>query len=121
MKVRLLLATALLLLFGIASAQTKPLTEREKIELLIVAVEQLRDATFIRNGTAYPASRAAAHLRTKLQKADNRVTTAQDFINGIASSSYFSGNPYYIKFRDGRQVTSKSFFQEKLKEIEHKK
>ena len=118
---RKLFFLAVLLIFsGTITAQKvgKTLTEREKIERLIVAVEQLQDAEFIRNGTAYTAPRAAEHLRTKLKKAGDRVKTAQDFIIGIASSSYFSGNPYYIKFKDGRQVTSKDFLEKKLKEIE---
>ncbi|MDR2979813.1 MAG: DUF5329 domain-containing protein [Bacteroidales bacterium] len=111
---------AILLSYNIVIAQTtaKTLTEREKIEQLIASVEQLQDAKFIRNGTTYNAARAAEHLRTKLQKAGNRVKTAQDFIIGIASSSYFSGNPYYIKFKDGRQITSREFFEGKLREIE---
>jgi len=117
---KLFFLAALLIFCGSATAQTttKTLTEREKIELLIAAVEQLQDAEFIRNGTAYSASRAAEHLRAKLKKAGDRVKTAQDFITGIASSSYFSGTPYYIKFKDGRQITAKEFLEAKLKEIE---
>ena len=120
--VRLFIA-ALLLVCSVTAvrSQVKALTEREKIEQLIVAVEQLKDAEFIRNGTAYKAPRAAEHLRTKLKKAGSKVQTAQDFISGIASASYFSGTPYYIKFKDGRQITSKEFFQKKLKEIESRK
>ena len=120
---KLYLPTLLLIFCSIAAAQTtvtKTLTEREKIERLIVAVEQLQDAEFIRNETAYSAPRAAEHLRAKLKKAGDRVKTAQDFIVGIASSSYFSGNSYYIRFKDGRQVTSKDFFEMKLKEIDGK-
>ena len=111
---------SVLLIFCQTVTAQKAITEREKIEQLIVAVEQLQDAEFIRNGTAYKAPRAAEHLRTKLKKAGDSVKTAQDFITGIASSSYLSGNPYYIKFKDGRQVTSQEFLEKKLKEIEGK-
>ncbi|MDR2813720.1 MAG: DUF5329 domain-containing protein, partial [Prevotellaceae bacterium] len=91
-----------------AAAQTlsRGLTEREKIERLIAAVEQLKEAEFIRGGSAYSAEKAAAHLRAKLGKAGNRVATAQDFIDGVASTSYLTGKPYYIRFKDGRQITS---------------
>lgn len=119
---KLIFSALFLILYNTATAQTvaKPLTEREKIEQLIAAIEQLQDADFIRNGTAYKSSRAAEHLRSKLKQAGDKVKTAQDFIIGIASSSYFSGNPYYIKFKDGKQITSKKFLEKKLKEIERK-
>ena|GEM_PF-6783127 len=68
----------LLIFFSIATAQTatRILTEHEKIELLIAAVEQLQDAEFIRNEKAYKSSRAAEHLRTKLKRSGNKVKTA---------------------------------------------
>ena len=100
---------------GVASSQT--LTELQKIEQLIQSVEQLKGAEFMRNGTAYSAQQAAAHLRAKLKKAGGRVKTAQDFIDGVASASYLSGKPYYIRFNDGKQVTSKEFFEGRLREI----
>ena len=95
----------------------KPLTEAQKIEKLIVAVGQLQEAEFIRNGTAYPTDQAVSHLRTKLKNAGKKVKTVQDFIDGIASSSSLSGEPYQIKFKDGRQITAKAFLEAKLKEM----
>ncbi|MDR3366329.1 MAG: DUF5329 domain-containing protein [Prevotellaceae bacterium] len=100
-----------------AQALSKGPTEREKIERLIGAVEQLKEAAFIRGSRAYSAEKAAAHLRTKLRKAGDKIATAQDFIDGIASTSYLTGKPYYIRFKDGRQITSRKFFEEKLSEM----
>jgi hypothetical protein len=117
---KILLSLLFLPIFvGISAAQSSSpkLTEQQKIELLIQSVEQLKDAEFIRGAAAYTAERAAAHLRMKLKKADSKVKTAQDFIDGVASTSYLSGKPYYIRFKDGRQITSKKFFEERLKEI----
>ncbi len=109
-----------LMFVGFATAQDslQKLTEQQKIERLIQSVEQLKDAEFIRSGTAYNAEKAASHLRRKLNNAGDRVKTAQDFIDGIASNSYFSGKPYYIRFKDGKQITSREFFEAKLKEME---
>ncbi|MFL6574500.1 MAG: DUF5329 family protein [Burkholderiales bacterium] len=70
---------ALTLFIGTAAAAPSPV-EARKIEHLIAAVEQLRDAKFIRNGTAYDASKAADHLRLKLREAGERVENAEDFI-----------------------------------------
>lgn len=119
MKILYLIIALAIFVFGsLALSAKKTLTESEKIEELIKSVEQLGDAEFIRNGKSYKAEKAASHLRSKLKRAGDRVKTAQDFIDGIASSSYFTGNPYYIKFNDGKQITSKEFFESRLKELE---
>jgi hypothetical protein len=81
---------ALALLIGTAAAAPSPV-EARKIEHLIAAVEQLRDAKFIRNGTAYDAAKAADHLRLKLREAGDRVASAEDFIHLCASRSSVSG------------------------------
>ena len=83
----------------------EPQTKAE-IEGLIAFVEK-SDVRFIRSGTEYSAAEGAQHLRNKLAKAGNRVKTTDDFIAGIASTSYISGKPYLVKFADGHtQPTS---------------
>ncbi|MES2569323.1 MAG: DUF5329 family protein [Verrucomicrobiota bacterium] len=59
------------------------------------------EVRFIRGGTEYPPKEAAAHLRSKLGKAGDRVKSAEDFITGIASKSYLSGKPYQVKLANG--------------------
>jgi len=56
---------------------------------------------FIRNGTEHSGAEGAQHLRDKLAKAGNRVKTTEDFITGVASTSYITGKPYLVKFADG--------------------
>lgn len=68
----------------------------------LLAYVQTADVRFIRNGTEYSAADAAQHLRDKLAQAGNRVKTTDDFIVGIASSSYLSGKPYLVKLKDGQ-------------------
>lgn len=106
-----------------AEAQTlktdqKPLTEEQKIDYLITSVEQLEGAKFYRNGSWHDAKTAADHLRMKRSKAGNRVKTAKDFIDKVASASSMSGEEYKIKYADGKIVTTKEYFTLKLKEIE---
>jgi hypothetical protein len=91
--------------------------EARKIQFLIAAVETLPNAQFIRNGEAYDAKSAADHLRLKLQRAGARVATAEDFIRLCASVSSVSGEPYRIRFADGRSVTSEAFLRQKLSEF----
>ncbi len=103
----------LVLFIGTVSAQND--IERNKIEFLISAVENLKDAKFIRNGSEYNGQEAAKHLRMKLQNV-LVVKTADDFIRLIASKSSVSGKPYLIRLSDGKTITSEKYFREKLKE-----
>ncbi len=95
-----------------------PLSEPVKIEALIISVEQLPGAVFIRNGSEYSADKAADHLRMKLRYAGKRIKTADDFITNLATGSSMSGQPYHIRFADGHTVESAVYFREQLKWIE---
>lgn len=112
------LALILALLAQTAAAAAASAAEARRIEHLIRSVEQLADAKFVRNGTAYDASAAAAHLRLKLREAGNRVASAEDFIRLCGSRSSVSGEPYHIVFGNGSRVTSEAFLRAKLKELE---
>lgn len=72
----------------------------------LIAFVRNSQVRFIRNGTEYSAAEAADHLRDKLSHAGDRVKTAEDFINGIASQSFISGKPYLVKFPDGHTQPS---------------
>jgi hypothetical protein len=88
--------------------------EQHKIQYLISAVANLKDARFLRNGSEYDAQRAADHLRLKLRYAGGRVKTAEDFIVYCATGSSMSGEKYRIRFADGRLVDSATFLRDKL-------
>lgn len=90
--------------------------EKKKIEFLISAVENLKGAKFIRNGTEHNGKEAAVHLRMKVQKAGDRVRTADDFIRVCATKSLLSGKPYMIRSSEGKTIKSEEFFREKLKQ-----
>ncbi len=102
-----------------ASANVQdPLSEREKIEYLIDHIANLEDAAFIRNGEEHSAEDAADHLRTKWRNAGSRVKTAVQFIEQVASQSSLSGDPYLIRFADGRDVKSGEYLAEILAKLE---
>jgi hypothetical protein len=94
------------------------LTEAAKIQALISTIEQLKGAVFIRNGSEYDGAKAAAHLRRKLDYAGNKVKTAEQFIDYLATGSSMSGKPYRIRFADGHSVESAVYFREQLRRIE---
>jgi hypothetical protein len=94
-----LFALLVALAFSPIASAAEPAANPEIAELLRY-VEQ-SDVRFIRNGSDYGAKEGAEHLRSKLAKAGSKVKTAEDFIEGIASKSYLSGEKYLVKFKDG--------------------
>ena len=62
------------------------------------------EVRFIRSGKEYSGTEGAEHLRKKLARAGKRIQSAEDFINGLASKSYFTGQPYLVKFADGKTM-----------------
>jgi len=97
---------------------SKPLAEDEKIERLIQTVDQLQDATFVRNGKDYDCHAAAKHMRDKWDYGRKQIRTAVEFIDKAASKSSASGKPYKIRFKDGREVEAGQFLHDELKKIE---
>ena len=116
----LLLATSMMGPLNLRAAE-KPLTEKEKIQVLIMALENLKDATFIRNDSDYDAKAAARFLRGKWQAQEKEIKTAMDFIDKVASVSSTSGKPYVIRFKGAREVTCGEYLKEELKKLEKSK
>ena len=92
--------------------------EKARIERLIAYVEAQTTIRFVRNGTAYSSKDAAKFLRGKYDKMGEHVSTAQQFIDQIASRSSTSGEPYLIRFADGRQVPAARFLGDELARID---
>ena len=112
--------TFVLPLLGVehVAAVAAPAGETQKIEALIQDVRNLKDATFIRNGSSYSSESAAIFLRRKWQANQSVVKTARDFIDKVASFSGTSGKPYLIRFKDGREIHSRDFLMARLKTLE---
>jgi len=99
------------------AAFARDLIEDQKIDFLINSVAEMRDATFMRNGSEYDAQHAADHMRLKLRFAGDQVKTAEDFILCCGTGSSMSGQPYAIKLADGSIVPSADFLHAKLIEF----
>lgn len=110
---------ALLLLTSFGFQQTQTYTEEQKISFLIAVISKL-DAKFVRNGSEYSPQDAADHLKMKRKKAGNRIKTAREFIDGIASKSSQSGEKYTIKFKDGHVEDSGAYLLKQLVRLESK-
>jgi hypothetical protein len=126
MKTSTIIVVTLLFLVAAAApldlwAAEKPVTEREKIEALIKNLENLKDATFIRNNSEYGSKTAGRFLRGKWQKQEKEIKTAMDFIDKVASVSSTSGKPYVIRFKDSHEVKCGEYLKEELKKLENDK
>jgi Family of unknown function (DUF5329) len=118
---RTMLAAFALVLALSAAARAEPPalpSEDQKIDALIAAVGELRGAVFVRNGSEYDGQAAANHLRLKRQKAGSRVKTADDFIRLCGSSSSMTGQPYEIRYADGRSEPAEVFLRARLAKLE---
>ncbi|HSI15235.1 MAG TPA: DUF5329 domain-containing protein [Chthoniobacter sp.] len=111
----LLASLVTLLLTGVLAWGLEPQAKAEVDELIHYV--QISNVRFIRNGTEYSGADGAAHLRDKLSKAGDRVKTTEDFITGIASTSYLSGKPYLVKFTDGRTQPAGEWLRAHLAEM----
>ena len=109
---------ALLLCLIPIAAHARDAKQDARIEHLISTVEAFKGAVFIRNGTEYDTKEAGSHLRMKLGKAGDKVKTAEDFIDGLASKSSTSGKPYQIRKADGTVVDARPYFYTRLKEYD---
>lgn len=102
----------------VVAGQNAPAAERQKIETLIKQVGDLKDATFVRNGSTYEVSTAVRFLRGKWDANAAEVKSARDFIDKVASISGTSGKPYFIRFKDGREIKSREFLLAELQKLE---
>ncbi len=102
---------------GHVQADELPASEKAKIAALLQHVETLTEAVFIRNHKVYSAKIAAQFLRGKWAATVVEITTAQDFIEKIASVSSTSGQPYRIRFSDGREMPSGDYLRAILQQL----
>lgn len=113
---RWLVLLALCLLPALLSAREP--RQQARIDALLATVSGMTGGKFLRNGTEYDAAAAAEHLRMKLSRAGERVKTAEDFIEGIASKSSVSGQPYRVRRPGGAEEDAGTFFRARLAEID---
>lgn len=104
---------ALLLALAVASPAGAEDAPRE-IRFLLDSVGD-SGCTFTRNGKDHTAAEARDHLAMKYRRAGSRVTTAEAFIDRLASASSWTGEPYLIRC-DGAQMRSREWLNDRLRE-----
>ena len=91
--------------------------EQLRIDMLIEAVDRDSTLIFIRNGSEHTAQEAASHLRLKLRRAGNRISTAEEFIDHLATSSSFSKKPYMVRILEEDPKPAGPFFHQLLLKV----
>ena len=72
------------------------------------------DCVFFRNGSSYNSKEAAAHIKVKYDYFQKEIKTAEDFIRLAASKSEFSGRPYLVRTKDGKEMETADWLSKAL-------
>jgi len=112
------LAALLLAIYGVTPARAAlDAAQTARVERLLDRVAAQTDVRFIRNGESHSAEAAAEHLRLKLRNAGRRISTAEQFVEHLASRSSVTGRPYRLRFPDGSEVDAGPWLMKALAEI----
>lgn len=75
---------------------------------------------FVRNDRRYSNREARAHLQSKWELNEALVTSAEDFIDKLASHSVTTGEPYRIRCRGRQEQAAGNWFRKRLEEFRNK-
>lgn len=115
--ISLIIVTSALVTANPAAAESSELSEEQKIERLYQEILN-SNAIFIRNGVEYNASKAVTHLKLKKSNVGDRIKTAEQFIDYLATKSSMTGIKYYVKLPGGNKIPSGQWLHARLDEIE---
>jgi hypothetical protein len=124
MKALILTIVATAVALSVCSAAPRaadlPPADEKQIVALIATIERMTEAAFIRNGRPYGAAAAAEFLRRKWRHSESAVGSVEDFIGKVASFSSTTGQPYLIRFSDGREIPGSIFLRTELGNLRKK-
>ena len=98
MNIRKMMGLFLTLLMLTPSSWAKLSAHEEaRVQAMLTALSEQQGLIFIRNGSEHTSEEAVSHLRLKLKNTRNRLNTADQFIDKVASSSSITGKPYTVR------------------------
>lgn len=100
------------------SDTTNELTEALKVERLLAYLRGLEGAVFIRNGSEHSNTEAADHLQAKWEKHKDKISSAKEFVEKLASASGLTGEDYTIRFPDGTTLTTREVLMQELQRLD---
>jgi hypothetical protein len=102
---------------GVARAAPSP-AEMARIERLLAMIGTRRDMRLVRNGTEHDTDTAVSFLRGKLKHFGNDIKTAEEFIDRLASRSSTTGQLYWVRLSDGRDIPAGDFLRIELARLD---
>ncbi len=102
----------LLLLTVLLPSISAAATLEDEISYLLSVLDR-GDCTFIRNDISYSSREFQQHLRSKNEGNEELISSAEDFIEKIATRSAISGIPY-VALCEGELKILKNWFTELL-------
>jgi hypothetical protein len=108
-----------MMLGGAGAVQAAPSpAEMARIERLLAMIGTRRDMHLVRNGTVHDTDTAVSFLRGKLKHYGNDIKTAEEFIDRLASRSSTTGQLYWVKLSDGREIPAGDFLRIELARLD---
>lgn len=104
--------TLLICLFVVPMAQADDPMNREIDHLLNTVASS--DCVFIRNGKEHGPTAAKEHLNLKRRRGKRYFSSADEFVENLASSSSWSGKPYFIRCGQEERQPASIWFSEVL-------
>lgn len=104
------------LFFAVSAAEAE---YKDEISHLIKYVSQTQ-CTYLRNGTSYKGTEAAAHITKKYDYFKDEIHSAEDFIRLSATKSTMFNNLYYIQCQGSVKVPSSQWLLQELKNYRQK-
>ena len=108
-----LLTLFVLCVLLVPAARADDLMDRE-IDHLLDAVGS-SSCIFVRNGKEYGPEAAKDHLSMKRHRGKKYFSSTEEFIDRLASSSSWTGKPYFIQCGDGGRQLAAEWFADVLR------
>lgn len=107
-------AAAFMLALCVPFASATPDTRADRDIRHLVDFVSASGCTFIRNGDAHDAKSAGEHLLMKYGKARSKLSTPEQFIEHVATRSYFTGREYRVQCQGRPEMASAAWLKSEL-------
>lgn len=91
--------------------------EKARLDYLLEVISH-SPYNFIRSGSRYTGRRAEAHFKWKFFRNRWQVSTAEEFIDRVASTSKTTGQPYLVEFSGKSRYPLRLFLSRELKRFD---
>lgn len=102
------------MIFAAPHAAAAATGAEERAILHLIDYVRSANTTFDINGTAYSSGAAADHMAMKYRYVHNRIDTADQFIDYIASGNPLTAQPYTVNLTNGNEMVAEDWLRAEL-------